>query len=72
MPVKEREASYGVGQQLATQMIRRDCPRIRLVYDLCFSVAPKLVGGPEELNSVGQQGQSLGMQVKVQAGIAKL
>lgn len=72
MLVKEREASYSVGQQLATQMIRRDCPKIWLVYDLCFSVAPELVGGLEELNSVGQQGQSFGMQVKVQAGLAKL
>lgn len=72
MVVKEREASYGVGEQLATQTIRRNCPRIWLVCDLCFSVPPKLVGELEELNSVGQQGQNIGMQIKVQAGLANL
>lgn len=72
MVVKEREASYSVDQQLAAKTVRRNCPRIWLVYDPCFSVAPTSVAELKELNSMGQQGKSIGMQVKVQAGLAKL
>lgn len=50
MVVKERGASYGEGQQLATQMVRRNCLRIWLVYDLRFSVVPTLVGELKELS----------------------